>query len=62
VQECLIPEDVGWPKLVAFLSAFDDVQDNEVSPRYHYGQLRLTRLNWWAMAALGEWTFQKTRW
>lgn len=40
----------------------DGVSDDVVSPRYRFGQLRLTRLNLWAKAALGRWKFYKVSW
>ncbi|KAK4244846.1 hypothetical protein C7999DRAFT_43575 [Corynascus novoguineensis] len=57
---------------VAFISHFSpdgagsskpvSVTDDFVSPRYRFGQLRLTRLNLWAKPALGQWKFHKLSW
>ncbi|KAL2146153.1 hypothetical protein VTI28DRAFT_4993 [Corynascus sepedonium] len=57
---------------VAFISHFSpdaasfakpvSVTDEVVSPRYRFGQLRLTRLNLWAKPALGQWEFHKLSW
>jgi hypothetical protein len=43
----LLPEDVSWPQFCKFISRFDDILDSEVSLRYSYGELRLTRLNFY---------------
>lgn len=37
---------LSWEQFSAFIAPFRDVDDSMVSPRYTYGQLRLTRLNW----------------
>ena len=42
----LIPEDVNWIKWSKFIINFRKVEDDQVAKRYHYGQLRLSRLNW----------------
>ena len=43
----LIPDDVkDWPQWSKFISHFRNLPDESVARRYHYGQLRLSRLNW----------------
>jgi hypothetical protein len=42
----LIPKDVDYSSFRRFIAPFRALLDSEVSPRYEYGQLRLTRLNW----------------
>jgi hypothetical protein len=42
----LIPKDVDYSSFRRFIAPFGALLDSEVSPRYEYGQLRLTRLNW----------------
>lgn len=42
----LIPEDVDWVKWSRFINNFRGLEDHHVAKRYHYGQLRLSRLNW----------------
>ncbi|KAL7942609.1 hypothetical protein V8C42DRAFT_331454 [Trichoderma barbatum] len=42
----LIPEDITWARWSKFISAFRLLHDEKVARRYHYGQRRLTRLNW----------------
>ncbi|KAH7013054.1 hypothetical protein EDB80DRAFT_748905 [Ilyonectria destructans] len=43
-----VPDDfemdwIGWAK---FIAQFRRIEDSQVSKRYHFGQLRLDRLNW----------------
>ncbi|KAM7209589.1 hypothetical protein V8F06_014862 [Rhypophila decipiens] len=43
----LIPDDVeDWLQWSKFISHFRNLPDESVAKRYHYGQLRLSRLNW----------------
>ena len=47
----LLPDDGGnnsfdWLAWAAFIQHFRRLGDEHVAPRYHYGQLRLSRLNW----------------
>ncbi|EHK18017.1 uncharacterized protein TRIVIDRAFT_137553, partial [Trichoderma virens Gv29-8] len=42
----LVPEDITWTRWSKFIRGFRLIHDEEVARRYHYGQLRLTRLNW----------------
>lgn len=55
----LIPEYVEWPALMKFLAQLATIDDKAVSRRYHYGDLRLSRLNFWAKVFLGRWYFHK---
>jgi hypothetical protein len=48
----LIPSDITWHQFCAFISEFDEISDAEVSGRYRYGELRLTRLNFYGMFIL----------
>ena len=41
----LLSSDITWTEFCAFSKDFLDVSDNDVSERYRYGELRLTRLN-----------------
>lgn len=54
----LIPKDVEWHALCKFLDGFRFVTDAEVSQRYHYGELRLSRLNLWSKVFLRT-TFER---
>ncbi|KAE8330035.1 hypothetical protein BDV39DRAFT_40773 [Aspergillus sergii] len=42
----LIPETVTWNAWYQFIQHFQHYEDTQVAKRYHYGQLRLSRLNW----------------
>lgn len=44
-RSLLLPSDISWQNFEKFISSFRDV-NNDVAPRYQYGQLRLSRLNW----------------
>ena len=58
----LIPADDGeesitYERFTKFIRPFSMLEDNSVSPRYHYGELRLTRLNMCSRLFLGKLTF-----
>lgn len=58
----LIPSDDGvepitFERFAKFISPFSVLGDSSVNPRYHYGELRLTRLNMCAILFLGKLTF-----
>ena len=42
----LIPKDIPYQEFRHFILPFRSIPDEHVSPRYHFGQLRLTRLNY----------------
>jgi hypothetical protein len=42
----LIPQELDWISWSKFMGSFRCVEDEQVAKRYHYGQLRLSRLNW----------------
>jgi hypothetical protein len=44
----LIPEDldIDWIRWMKFIAHFRGMDDSQVSKRYHFGQIRLNRLNW----------------
>ena len=46
IEHHLIPENSQWTSFFKFISPFRLLDDDDVSSRYHFGQLRLTRLNW----------------
>ena len=41
----LIPKDISYQDFQRYILPFRAILDEHVSPRYHFGQLRLTRLN-----------------
>jgi len=42
----LIPDDIDWIQWSKFIASFRRMEDHKVAKRYHYGQLRLSRLHW----------------
>jgi hypothetical protein len=42
----LIPAEIDWVKWSTFIANFRCIEDDQVAKRYHYGQLRLSRLHW----------------
>jgi hypothetical protein len=56
---CLIPAHVSWVQFCAFSSSLGGIQDDEVSGRYHFGELRLSRLNFYAPLLLRRSNFQR---
>jgi hypothetical protein len=56
---CLVPPDVTWQQFCDFTSRLGDIKDREVSPRYAYGEIRLTRLNFYAPLLLGRSQFHR---
>jgi len=42
----LIPHDLDWIRWSKFMDSFRCIEEEQVAKRYHYGQLRLSRLNW----------------
>lgn len=44
----LIPQDLEWAKFCRFVSELACIKDGDVSGRYYSGELRLTRLNFYA--------------
>jgi len=37
----------------------DNISDADVSPRYHFGELRLSRINFWGQALLKKFAYHK---
>jgi len=65
----LIPEDldIDWIRWMKFISHFRGIDDRQVSKRYHFGQIRLNRLNWavrlmMPKAAKGVWHYHRQHW
>ncbi|KAM0798929.1 hypothetical protein BDR22DRAFT_890758 [Usnea florida] len=46
IEHHLIPGNIQWVPFTKFITPFRRLKDDEVSSRYLFGQLRLTRLNW----------------
>ncbi|KAH7215630.1 hypothetical protein DER44DRAFT_806689 [Fusarium oxysporum] len=56
---CLIPESITWEQFCDFTSDLVKILDKDVSLRYAYGQIRLTRLNFYAPVILNKSYFQR---
>ncbi|KAH6988074.1 hypothetical protein BKA56DRAFT_612797 [Ilyonectria sp. MPI-CAGE-AT-0026] len=56
---CLVPAAFNWEQFCAFTSNLANIPDDQVSPRYAYGEIRLTRLNSWAPLLIGKMDFQR---
>ena len=50
-------EGITSETFTRFISYFSDCEDMLVSPRYTYGELRLTRLNFYSRIFLGKLTY-----
>lgn len=53
----LIPQHITWSQYCRFKSNFLGIGDSDVSARYSYGELRLTRLNFFAKFILRQYHF-----
>jgi len=65
----LIPKTVSYASFQVFIDSFRCLSDSIVSPRFHYGQIRLTRLNYavriFRPSATGQtlpWYYQEPYW
>ncbi|KAL8792556.1 MAG: hypothetical protein Q9195_004855 [Heterodermia aff. obscurata] len=45
-QNHLLPGELEWIEWSTFIACFRRIDDSQVALWYHYGQLRLSRLNW----------------
>jgi hypothetical protein len=54
----LVPKTVTWERFCSFSDSFSAISDDDVGERYQYGELRLTRLNFWALPLLGQTVYQ----
>jgi hypothetical protein len=55
----LLPKKITYSSFVNFIAAFENICDESVSPRYKFGELRLSRLNFWTKVFLGRFTYHK---
>jgi hypothetical protein len=58
----LLPDDnrITWESWCHFIQCFQDFDKSEVTKRYHYGELRLTRLNFYGRLFFYEWNYFDT--
>ena len=54
----LMPTNTTFESFCLFSSRLETIKDSEVAPRYHYGELRLTRLNIWCKIFLRRWHYE----
>lgn len=54
----LVPAGISWEQFCSFSSRLDLIDDDTVNPRYTYGELRLTRLNFYAKFLLRRFQYQ----
>lgn len=57
IDHRLLPLGTSFESFCLFSSKFGDIADHEVSPRYGYGELRLSRLNLWSKVWLRRWHY-----
>ncbi|OCL09944.1 hypothetical protein AOQ84DRAFT_397119 [Glonium stellatum] len=55
----LLPKNISSSDFIKFITAFEDIKDEDVCPRYRFGELRLTRLNFWSKIFLRRFAYQK---
>jgi hypothetical protein len=53
----LLPAKTSFTSLSNFISDLESITDSNVSKRYHYGEIRLTRLNFYGKFILRRWHF-----
>ncbi|KAK4463075.1 hypothetical protein QBC42DRAFT_325511 [Cladorrhinum samala] len=58
----LVPDNIDFGDFLALLSDLTNITDEQVSPRYRYGELRLARLNFWVKIWLHQPYFRKVAW
>lgn len=56
----LLPKNTKYASFISLIRSFEAVDDVDVSPRYKFGELRLSRLNFWAKIFLFRFTYHKT--
>lgn len=57
----LLPKEVKFSDFVRFIEAFDGIPDEQVSLRYSYGELGLTRINFWSRVFLRRHAYYKVQ-
>ncbi|KAJ8130425.1 hypothetical protein O1611_g3207 [Lasiodiplodia mahajangana] len=58
----LIPKDISFANFIRCMEQCRGVEDKLVSPRYQFGELRLTRLNFWITIFLFKPHYQLVEW
>jgi hypothetical protein len=57
----LIAKDITWEQFCNFATHLTKISNKDVSGRYAYGEIRLTRLNFYAPLLLRKWNFQRVQ-
>jgi len=55
----LIPKNISFLQFSDFISQLEFITNREVSERYAYGEIRLTRLNFYSKIFLGKFSFHR---
>ncbi|KAI1440428.1 hypothetical protein F5Y02DRAFT_432197 [Annulohypoxylon stygium] len=55
----LLPKRTKFAKFLRLATSLGIIEDDMVSPRYHYGELRLSRLNFWIKIFLFQFSYHK---
>ena len=55
----LLPKNISWEDICRFLSDLKVISDMDVTPRYHFGELRLSRLNFYSKFVLGKFHYER---
>ncbi|KFY43368.1 hypothetical protein V494_02017 [Pseudogymnoascus sp. VKM F-4513 (FW-928)] len=59
-QMPLIPKNISYGAFMRFVSECrDSISDKDVSPRYHFGELRASRINFWGQMLLTGFSYYK---
>jgi hypothetical protein len=59
IENHLLPPNITYTQLSLFLSNLPSISDSSVSPRFHYGEIRLSRLNFYSKFLLRKFYFQR---
>ena len=54
----LLPQGITWTQFCNFSRCFESIRDDQVSERFRYGELRLTRLNFYAKLFLRKFQYE----
>ena len=57
----LVPQGITFLEFCDFIALLENVLDTEVSGRYSYGEIRLTRLNLYSKIFLGNFSFHRVQ-
>ena len=55
----LVPKDVPWEQIRRFLADLESIHDDDVTPRYVFGELRLSRLNFYGKFILRRFHYER---